>query len=397
MSHASILTMMKDEGPRILEWLAYHRLIGFDTIWVYSNDCRDGSDLMLDRLAMMGLCKHLPNVVPAGKKPQPHALTLGQKNSALLATEWLLVMDADEFLHIRTGAGGLEDLLAATPDSTDGIAINWRMMGSSGIAHWSPDPILPQFTHGAPEHFRKGWGIKTLFKPFEDLKLGIHRPTVKGAGRDPALRARLQGMNWVNGSGVAMPPSFMADGWRSSAASVGYGLAELAHFAVQSHEAYLMRGDRGNVNLKAGKYDATYFAMFDRNEDHLPGLSAWAARIADQVAAWLEDYILRRLHSQCVDWHHNRLAELRDTPGFAMRLKELEAAGRVPIDRLETLLFTQPLAPEGKRIVAEMQAQGLPDSQIARAVAQSVKRLEDARDAREAAELRAMGIAPANG
>jgi hypothetical protein len=45
-------------------------------------------------------------------------------------------------------------------------------------------------------------------------------------------------------------------------------------------------------------------------------------------------------------------------------------------------------------MVAEMQARGLPDAEIAAHVARSVAMLEAARDAREAAELRAMGIVP---
>jgi len=389
--------MMKDEGPRLLEWLAHHRLIGFDAVWVYTNDCRDGTDAMLDRLQAMGLCRHLRNAVPPGRKPQPHALSLAERNADLLATDWLLVIDADEFLHIKTGDGTLPALLAACPAGTAGVAAGWRMMGSNGIEGWSPEPILPQFTRGAPEGFRKGWGVKTLFRPFAGLKLGIHRPTIKGAKRDPAQMAALTAQAWVNGSGVPMPPSFMADGWRGSAATVGYGLAEVAHFAVQSREAYLLRGDRGNVNLKPDKYDATYFAMFDRNEAALPGLSAWSGRIASLVADWLEDRDLQRLHRASIDWHATRLAELRAMPGFAARMADLERAAQVPIDALDQLLFVQPLAPAGKRLVAEMRAKGVADAVIARTIAARVAELETRRDAREAAELRAMGVTPANG
>ncbi len=46
----AIVTTMKYEGPFILEWLAYHRAIGFDDILVYTNDCDDGTD---DMLAML--------------------------------------------------------------------------------------------------------------------------------------------------------------------------------------------------------------------------------------------------------------------------------------------------------------------------------------------------------
>lgn len=392
MGLAAILSMMKDEGPRLLEWLAYHRLIGFDGVWVYTNDCRDGTDAILDRLAAMGLCRHVRNVVTPGKRPQPHALSLAERNRDLLDTDWLLVIDADEFLHVKTGDGTLTALLSACPKGTEGVAVNWRMMGSNGIAEWSPDGVLPQFTRGAPEDFRRGWGVKTLFRPFPGVKLGIHRPFAKGAKQNPERQARFMAQTWVNGSGQPMPPSFMADGWRGSAATVGYALAEIAHFAVQSREAYLLRGDRGNVNLKPDKYDATYFAVFDRNEEALPGLSAWSDRVAAQVADWLTDDTLRRLHEASRDWHATRLDILRATPGFVARMDDFARAADTPISSLDDLLFVQPLAPAGKALVAQMRARGLPDVLIARHIAARVAQLEADRDAREAAELRAMRV-----
>jgi hypothetical protein len=394
MARFGIITMMKDEGPRILEWLAYHRLIGAEEIWIYSNDCRDGSDQLLDRLAKIGLCRHIHNAVPKGKKPQPHALKLAEADPSLRAPEWLIVMDGDEFLHIKTGDGTLAALLAACPPAIDGIAINWRMMGSNNHRAWSEAPVLTQFTRGAPDNFRRGWGVKTLFRPFAGVKLGIHRPSLRGTRRDHASADALLDQFWVNGSGIRMPPSFMRDGWRGSAATVGYDLAEIAHFAVQSREAYLLRGDRGNVNLKPNKYDATYFAVFDRNEQPHVGLVRWSGWVAAMVADWLQDPTLKRLLEACVEWHRARLSALRDTPGFDAAMDRLARAAAVPITALDGLLFTQPLSPEGKRRVAALRAQGMSDAQIAKIVAQSVAQLEAARDAREADELRALGLSP---
>ncbi len=49
-----IVTTMKDEGPFILEWLAYHRSIGVTDFLVYTNDCSDGTDEMFDLLQEKG-------------------------------------------------------------------------------------------------------------------------------------------------------------------------------------------------------------------------------------------------------------------------------------------------------------------------------------------------------
>src|SRR5699024_4672828 len=42
-----LMCSMRDEGPFALEFVAHHRAIGFDRIFIASNDCRDGTDLLL--------------------------------------------------------------------------------------------------------------------------------------------------------------------------------------------------------------------------------------------------------------------------------------------------------------------------------------------------------------
>ncbi|AHM04400.1 hypothetical protein roselon_02049 [Roseibacterium elongatum DSM 19469] len=393
MAHVTVLSMMRDEAPALLEWVAWQRLIGAERLIVYTNDCRDGTDRMLDRLGEMGeRVIRRDNPVAPGGKPQPTALTHAQTQPETLDTDWLIALDADEFLYVKTGAGRLPDLLDAVPTGTQGIVVTWRMMGSNGLTDWNPGLVTEAYTRGAPDDFRKGWGVKTLFRPFEGVKLGIHRPTVKGAGRDPEVKARLLDMAWVNGSGQPMTRQFMDGMWRSSAVTLGYDLVELPHFAVKSREAYLLRQIRGNVNAKPDKYDSTYFAMFDRNETDQPGLTRHVPELCDRIADYLRDPVLRDLHRQGMAWHTQQIARLRARPDHAARMDALARASEVPFERLDDLLFVQPLPPQGKRAVAQMRARGVPDHDIARAVATSVAKLEAARDARDAADLRARGI-----
>ena len=44
----ALMSCMRNEGIHILEWLAYHRVIGFGPVVICSNDCADGSDRLLD-------------------------------------------------------------------------------------------------------------------------------------------------------------------------------------------------------------------------------------------------------------------------------------------------------------------------------------------------------------
>ena len=56
-----IVTTMKNEGPFILEWIAYHQAIGVQDFLVYTNDCSDGTDDMFDLLQAKGVLQHRQN------------------------------------------------------------------------------------------------------------------------------------------------------------------------------------------------------------------------------------------------------------------------------------------------------------------------------------------------
>lgn len=389
------ITMMRDEAPGLLEWVAFQQVIGVDRIVVFTNDCRDGTDRMLDRLTQIGVpVIRRDNPVPPDGKPQPAALRAAEKDLAVLESDWVIVLDADEFIHVKTGDGTLRGLIAAVPDGTEGIVLTWRIMGSNHLTDWNPGLVIESYTRGAPDDFRKGWGVKTLFRPFPDIRLGIHRPTLRGAGRDPDRKARLGRMNWVNGSGRPMTRQFLEGMWRSSAATVGYDLAEIAHFAVKSREAYLLRQVRGNANAKPDKYDATYFGIFDRNETECAGLLSHLPAVRDRLTRYLADPILSQLQADGLAWHRSRIEQLRAERDHRRRMDKLDHMGGVAYEGLDALLFTQPLGPKGRAIVDDLRRKGVTPDAIARHVAASVAKLEAARDARDFRELAARGILP---
>jgi hypothetical protein len=55
----TLVATMRNEGPFLLEWVAYHRLIGFNDVLICTNDCVDGSPELLDALQNHGLLRHL--------------------------------------------------------------------------------------------------------------------------------------------------------------------------------------------------------------------------------------------------------------------------------------------------------------------------------------------------
>lgn len=327
------VSMMKDEGPFVIEWVAHHLAVGFTDLVVYTNDCSDGTDDMLIRLEELGLAHHRRNVIPAGQRPQPSALNYAQVEPVVCQSDWVMVFDADEFLSIRHGDGTLDGLIAdAKAQGANGIVVTWRIFGSGGVVGWSRAPVTEQYLMAAPPEWNKGWGVKTLFQYDPEFwKLGIHRPKMKTRHLKTDFPDRVK---WLNGSGREMEDYFKFRGWRSITRTLGYDWVQLNHYAVKSVESYAIRKLRGNVNNKKDKYNSDYWSLQDRNEVRDETMLRYTARRDAIIAALLEDPVLAGLHQAAVDRVEARLAELRQTEAYRQLVSDLAAASAVPLSQI---------------------------------------------------------------
>ncbi len=350
--HGTVMavSMMKDEAPFLLEWFAHHLAVGFTDILVYTNDCSDGTDTMLMRLEELGLGYHRRNDIPDGVKPQPSALKYAQAEPKVRAADWVLVFDADEFLAISHPSGNLEGLLDDTvARGGNGVVITWRIFGSGGVVDWSRAPVTEQYLRAAPPLWNKGWGVKTLFKFDHDYwKLGIHRPSIKNKWLETDFP---DSVKWLNGSGQPMEDYFKFRGWRSIRRTVGYGWAQMNHYAVKSVDSYAIRKFRGNVNNKKDKYNADYWSLQDRNEVEDRAILRHADDRAHIMAELLKDPVLNELHFAALDRVEKRLAEYRDTPAYQELKDGLIEASKVPITKVEA---KPPKARDPAKIAAMM-------------------------------------------
>ncbi len=146
--------------------------------------------------------------------------------------DWLIHIDVDEFMNIRTGNGTLDDLFARAPDATN-WAMTWRLFGHGGVSEFRDEPVIGQFSRCAPAWCPKPhtvWGFKTMFRNNGAYaKMSCHRPNKLTPDKRAAVK-------WVNGSGAPMADSLKDKGWRSGTGDIGYDLIQLNHYALRSAE-----------------------------------------------------------------------------------------------------------------------------------------------------------------
>ena len=283
MSPVTLVATMRNEGPFILEWLAYHRLIGFSQVVVCSNNCVDGSPALLDTLAAEGLLTHLRCYPRPGEKPQMVAYAAAERWLRGWGVDWAMVLDADEFLNVAVGEGTVGDLIAAVGDAT-AVMVNWRVFGDSGHRHWSPEPIMERFTRAAPIEHGVNWSYKTLFRHFDAYHCPL-MPHAPGYAKDECI----EDLRPVDGGGRALGERYArsAEFLQSAPGTVSWALARVNHYNTRSWEDYLAKHDRGGGHGVEWDRDDSWL-VFNRNEEedrsiqrHLPGvrrlLAEWRA------------------------------------------------------------------------------------------------------------------------
>lgn len=304
---ATIVLTVRNEGAFLIEWLAHHRGIGFTDFLVFSNDCDDGTDAMLDRLAEMGWLSHIRNDGPHDKGGvQWSALKMADKHKLVRKADWLLSLDIDEFVNIHAGDRSLAALLAALPEA-DAITLTWRLFGNCGQVAYRDAPVTHTFGRAAPEIMHWPWRafmFKTLYRNNGAYKkLGVHRPRAPVDGLADEAR-------WFDGEGRALEARFRRGQIFSPFGRPNYRLVQLNHYPLGAMESYLLKRDRGRAVHGAHELGMDYWA--ERNWCQVEDRSILES--ADLSAPFLEalqsDAPLMALHRQAVQWRHARLAQL---------------------------------------------------------------------------------------
>ena len=305
MRALAILTV-KNEGAFLLEWLAHHRATGFTDFLVFSNDCTDGTDLMLDRLQAMGWLTHIRNNATSPRGPQWAALKAADTHPAKASADWILCLDIDEFVNVHVGDHSLQALIAALPDAT-AIPLTWRLFGNAGVTAITDSPVAETFTRAAPAVLNWPWRavlFKTLHRNDGTYgKLGVHRPRSPDPGR-------LAGARWFDGSGSPMPDAFRQNRVFSDLGRDNYKLVQLNHYALGSMQGFLVKSDRGRANRDASGADMGYWVernFCDVEDRTILSLAPASRPLRDSLQG---DAELAALHHAAVIWRKTRFADL---------------------------------------------------------------------------------------
>lgn len=135
----ALIACARWEAECIAEWIAYHRHIGFEHLYLYCND--DAPEALYE--AVLSFCQ--------GEEPFVtfhHFQPLGQQKAMYLhylrhykdEAEWMMFLDIDEFLRLPRHATIGEFI--AEHGTADAIYFNWCFFGNNGFEERPPGSVL---------------------------------------------------------------------------------------------------------------------------------------------------------------------------------------------------------------------------------------------------------------
>jgi O-antigen biosynthesis protein len=156
----AICAIFKDEAPYLLEWLAFHKMVGVDLFVLYDNGSMDGgSDLIrrssFGRNVTLIEWPHAAGQIPAYQHfCTNHAGHFG----------WVAFIDVDEFIMPMAGGSIRESLMRRSYADYSAVLLQWLVFGPSGHQCRPDGLVIENYIRRLPEAFPASRHVKSLVR-----------------------------------------------------------------------------------------------------------------------------------------------------------------------------------------------------------------------------------------
>lgn len=292
-----LVSPARNEGPYLLEWIAWHRVIGFDDIVVITHDCNDGSDKLLDVLANHGVVRHLKHQPSKTESPLGSAYRTARQDQQVLNADWVMAIDTDEFLQVFVGDGSIHDLISLNGQHCLGMAVNWKVFGNNNQDKWADEFVRNQFTRSADGQVLANRHYKSIYRDLKNFaRMASHTPR--------RYSGQWGGENiWVDSEGIPLNAVRLENEPKHSRAiamrRVTHVAAQVNHYAVKSAEGFSLKGTRKSGAARVYRHDAAFYETYNRNESEDRSALSREVAFCAEYSKLVAIPEIERLHHKC--------------------------------------------------------------------------------------------------
>ncbi|HBT77676.1 MAG TPA: hypothetical protein DEB39_12315 [Planctomycetaceae bacterium] len=251
MEYLSIGAVFRMENSWLGEWIAYHRHVGVERFYLYSDDADTRvPDRILKPYIEKGIVKlryvkHLPGVDHSPKAWRQKDVYRIILQEVAAKTEWVAMIDLDEFLLPRTCDDMRELLEAYEPYSA--LAVHWCNFGTSGFVRRPPTQINHLLRRGDLLWDRNRY-VKSIVRP-RRVEIG-----------------KADGVHWFPTTGGGTVNENQEPVVNMESRPIVSETVRLNHYILRSWQDYWEVKAVRNRSREAGACDDVYFRRNDRNE-----------------------------------------------------------------------------------------------------------------------------------
>lgn len=242
-----IVTIAKNEGPYIQEWIEFHKLVGVNRFYFYDNESNDNTRDILDKYIQDSIVKYTKVPGKAQQLPVYNDAIFKYKDEC----RYLAFIDMDEYIvpsiPFKPLSTIINEIIEHYGKGAAGIGLNWAMYGSSGHVNKPKGLITENYTRrGENSHFGNAH-IKTICNPrFISYYVSAHYPIYK------------LGAYSIDESGTKKVYVWFNDNCQ-------YKNLRINHYFSKSKEEYIAKKNRGLAD-REGNYDMSQFYKYDLND-----------------------------------------------------------------------------------------------------------------------------------